>query len=163
MVGFASPLRAARGGSLLTGVTLESRPPVEVVGAPIIDAPGVDKSHGETVAMISSAKANFQRISPRKARMIVNLIRGRDANEALQLLDFTFKAGAPFLKKLIASALANAKQRRPDVDIDSLYISRASADKGPNSHLRRWRPRAQGRATQIQKGVTHINIELDAR
>ena len=129
----------------------------------MIDAPGVDKSHGETVAMISSAKANFQRISPRKARMIVNLIRGRDANEALQILDFTFKAGAPFLKKLLASALANAKQRRPDVDLDSLYISRASADKGPNSHLRRWRPRAQGRATRIQKGVTHINIELDTR
>lgn len=125
--------------------------------------PRVDKSHGETVAMISSAKANFQRISPRKARMIVNLIRGRDANEALQILDFTFKAGAPFLKKLLASALANAKQRRPDVDLDSLYISRASADKGPNSHLRRWRPRAQGRATRIQKGVTHINIELDTR
>jgi large subunit ribosomal protein L22 len=113
--------------------------------------------------MISSAKANFQRISPRKARMIVNLIRGRDANEALQILDFTFKAGAPFLKKLLTSALANAKQRRPDVDLDSLYISRATADKGPNSHLRRWRPRAQGRATQIQKGVTHINIELDQR
>jgi large subunit ribosomal protein L22 len=113
--------------------------------------------------MISSAKANFQRISPRKARMIVNLIRGRDANEALQILDFTFKAGAPFLKKLLASALANAKQRHPNVDLDSLYISRATADKGPNSHLRRWRPRAQGRATQIQKGVTHINIELDQR
>jgi large subunit ribosomal protein L22 len=113
--------------------------------------------------MVSTATARYQRISPRKARMIVNLIRGRDANEALQILDFTFKAGAPFLKKLLNSALANAKQRRPDVDLDSLYISRASADKGPNSHLRRWRPRAQGRATQIQKGVTHINIELDQR
>jgi large subunit ribosomal protein L22 len=95
--------------------------------------------------------------------MIANLIRGRDANEALQILDFTFKAGAPFLKKLLASALANAKLRRPEVDLDSLYISRASVDKGPNSHLRRWRPRAQGRATRIQKGVSHINIELDTR
>jgi len=113
--------------------------------------------------MISIAKANFQRISPRKARMIINLIRGRDAAEALQILDFTYKAGAPFVKKLLASALANAQQRRPEVDVDSLYVSRASADKGPNSNLRRWRPRAQGRATQIQKGVTHILIELDAR
>ena len=113
--------------------------------------------------MISSAKANYQRISPRKARMIVNLIRGRDASEALQILDFTYKAGAPFVKKLIASALANAKQKNPSLDVDTLYVSRASADKGPNSHLRRWRPRAQGRATQIQKGVTHINIELDQR
>jgi large subunit ribosomal protein L22 len=113
--------------------------------------------------MISLAKGNFQRISPRKARMVVNLIRGRDAAEALQLLDFTFKAAAPFVKKLIASAVANAKLKRPDVDVDSLFISRASVDKGPNSHLRRWRPRAQGRATQVQKGMSHIHIELDQR
>ena len=71
--------------------------------------------------MISSAKANFQRISPRKARMIVNLIRGRDASEALQILDFTYKAGAPFVKKLLASALANAQQKNPSIDVDTLY------------------------------------------
>jgi large subunit ribosomal protein L22 len=113
--------------------------------------------------MISVAKANFQRISPRKARMIVNLVRGRDASEALQLLDFTPKAGAPFVKKLIASAVANAKIVRPDVDADQLFISKASVDKGPNSHMRRWRPRAMGRATQIVKGISHIHIELDQR
>jgi large subunit ribosomal protein L22 len=113
--------------------------------------------------MISNAKARFQRISPRKARIVVDLIRGRDASEALQLLDFTNKAGAPFVKKLLASAVANARTKRPDVDVDSLYVSMASVDKGPNSHLRRWRPRAQGRATRIQKGVSHIVIELDQR
>jgi large subunit ribosomal protein L22 len=95
--------------------------------------------------------------------MVVNLIRGRDAAEALQLLEFTPKAGAPFVRKLLASALANAKQKHPDVDADALYVSRAAVDKGPNSHMRRWRPRAQGRATQIQKGVSHIFIELDER
>ncbi len=95
--------------------------------------------------------------------MVVDLIRGRDASEALQLLEFTPKAGAPFVKKLLASAVANAKQRRPDVDVDSLYVSKCAVDKGPNSHMRRWRPRAQGRATQIQKGVSHIVIELDQR
>ena len=113
--------------------------------------------------MISQAKANFARISPRKARMVADLIRGRDAEEALQLLEFTHKAGAPVLKKLIASAVANAKQHRPDVDADSLFISKAAVDKGPNSHLRRWRPRAMGRATRIVKGVSHIHIELDER
>jgi len=113
--------------------------------------------------MISHAKARFQRISPRKARIVVDLIRGRDASEALQLLDFTNKAGAPFVKKLLASAVANARTKRPDVDVDSLYVSSAAVDKGPNSHLRRWRPRAQGRATRIQKGVSHIVIELDQR
>lgn len=113
--------------------------------------------------MIATASARFQRISPRKARMIINLVRGRDASEALQLLDFTFKSAAPFVKKLIASAIANAKQKRPDVDVDGLFISAAAVDKGPNSHLRRWRPRAQGRATRIQKGISHITIELDQR
>lgn len=113
--------------------------------------------------MISQATANFQRISPRKARMIVNLVRGRDASEAIQLLDFTPKAGAPFIKKLIASALANARQQRPNIDVDKLFVSKATVDKGPNSHLRRWRPRAMGRATKITKGVSHIYIELDER
>ncbi|HEX4339861.1 MAG TPA: 50S ribosomal protein L22 [Polyangiaceae bacterium] len=113
--------------------------------------------------MISKASARFQRISPRKARMIVNLVRGRDAAEALQLLDFTPKSGAPIVKKLIASAVANAKLRKPNVDSDALFISTATVDKGPDSHMRRWRPRAMGRATRVQKGVSHIHIELDER
>ena len=113
--------------------------------------------------MISKATANFQRISPRKARMIVNLIRGRDASEAIQLLDFTPKSGAPFVKKLIASALANARQLRPSLETDRLYVSKATVDKGPDAQLRRWRPRAMGRATRIAKGVSHIHIELDER
>ncbi|MCH2108834.1 MAG: 50S ribosomal protein L22 [Polyangiaceae bacterium] len=110
--------------------------------------------------MISSAKARFQRISPRKARMVINMVRGRDANEALQLLEFTPKAAAPIVKKLIASALANAKIKSASTDAGSLYISKATVDQGPNQHLRRWRPRAMGRATPIVKGVSHITIEL---
>lgn len=113
--------------------------------------------------MISQASANYSRVSPRKARMIINLVRGKDAAEALQMLEFVPKAGAPFVKKLIASAIANAKVKRPDVDVDSLYISLASVDKGPNQHMRRWRPRAMGRATRITKGISHIRIELDER
>jgi large subunit ribosomal protein L22 len=113
--------------------------------------------------MIAEANGKFQRISPRKARMIINLVRGRDAAEALQILDFMPKAGAPFVRKLIQSALANAKRKRPDVEADALFISKATVDKGPNSHLRRWRPRAMGRATPVVKGVSHIHIELDQR
>ncbi len=113
--------------------------------------------------MISSAIARFQRISPRKARVVINMVRGRDATEALQLLEFTPKSAAPIVKKLIASALANAKQKSGSVDPTSLYISKATVDQGPNSHLRRWRPRAMGRATPIVKGVSHITIELDQR
>jgi large subunit ribosomal protein L22 len=95
--------------------------------------------------------------------MIVDLVRGRDASEALQLLQFTAKAGAPVVLKLLESAVANARQQSPGSDVDALYVSKATADKGPNKHNRRWRPRAMGRATRITKGITHIVIELDER
>jgi large subunit ribosomal protein L22 len=113
--------------------------------------------------MISRARGNFQRISPRKARVVVDLVRGLDAAEALDILDFTPKAAAPIVKKLIASAIANARAKQPGVDVDALYISRATVDKGPNQHLRRFRPRAMGRATRIVKGVSHIEIQLEQR
>ncbi len=112
--------------------------------------------------MISSAKANFQRISPRKARVVVDMIRGRNAMEALQLLEFTPKAAAPIVKKLLQSAVANAKHAQVK-DLDSLVVAKATVDMAPNSHLRRWRPRAMGRATPIVKGTSHITIELDQK
>jgi large subunit ribosomal protein L22 len=95
--------------------------------------------------------------------MVIDLVRGRNASEALQLLQFTPKAGAPFVMKLLESAVANARQQSPGTDVDSLFVSKATADKGPNKHNRRWRPRAMGRATKVTKGITHIVIELDER
>ena len=95
--------------------------------------------------------------------MVANLVRGRVAAQALQVLELTPKAGAPIMQKLIVSALANAKQHHPSIDVDDLVISKATVDKGPNQHMRRWRPRAMGRATQVVKGVSHIHIELDER
>jgi large subunit ribosomal protein L22 len=111
--------------------------------------------------MLSKASANFSRISPRKARMIADLVRGRDAAEAIQLLQFTPKSGAPVLQKIIESAVANARQS--GVDVDALFVSKATVDKAPNKFNRRWRPRAMGRATRVTKGVSHIVIELDER
>ena len=111
--------------------------------------------------MSSKASARFARVAPRKARMIANLVRGRDAAEALQLLEFTPKAGAPILKKVIESAVANAKQG--GADIDRLFVSVATVDQAPNKFLRRWRPRAMGRATRVTKGVSHIVIEFSER
>jgi large subunit ribosomal protein L22 len=111
--------------------------------------------------MRSKASARFSRIAPRKARMIADLVRGRDAAEAIQLLQFTQKSGAPILKKIIESAVANAQQDGADVDV--LFVSKATVDKAPNKFNRRWRPRAMGRATRITKGVSHIVIELDER
>src|SRR6185437_11236034 len=111
--------------------------------------------------MRSKASARFSRIAPRKARMIADLVRGRDAAEAIQLLQFTQKSGAPVLKKIIESAVANARQ--DGADIDALFVSKATVDKAPDKFNRRWRPRAMGRATRITKGVSHIVIELDER
>jgi large subunit ribosomal protein L22 len=113
--------------------------------------------------MVSKAIARFARISPRKARVVVDLVRGRQAGEALQLLEFTKKSGAPILKKLIESAVANARTTSPGVDLDALFVETAFVDKAPNKHMRRWRPRAMGRATQVQKGISHITIHLGAR
>jgi large subunit ribosomal protein L22 len=111
--------------------------------------------------MRSKASARFSRISPRKARMIADLVRGRDASDAIQLLQFTQKSGAPVIQKVIESAVANAKLDGADVDV--LFVSKATVDKAPNKFNRRWRPRAMGRATKVTKGVSHICIELDER
>jgi len=113
--------------------------------------------------MLSKAIARFTRISPRKARVVADLVRGRQAGEALQLLEFTRKSAAPILKKLIESAVANAKIQSPSVDVDSLFVQTAFVDKAPNKHLRRWRPRAMGRATRVQKGLSHITVVLGDR
>jgi large subunit ribosomal protein L22 len=93
--------------------------------------------------------------------MIADLVRGRDAAEAIQLLQFTTKAGAPVLKKILESAVANARQG--GVDVDTLFVAKATVDKGPNKFNRRWRPRAMGRATRVTKGISHIVIELGER
>jgi len=111
--------------------------------------------------MISKASARFSRIAPRKARVIANLVRGRDVVEAIQLLQFTNKSGAAVVRTLLDSAVANAQQQ--EADVDSLFVSKVTVDKAPNRFFRRWRPRAMGRATRIQKGVSHIHIELAER
>ncbi len=109
--------------------------------------------------MESKAMARFARISPRKARVVVNLVRGHKVAEALDMLTFLRKSAAPIIKKLIESAIANAKQAG-SANVDALYVTEGGVDKGPNKHMRRWRPRAMGRATQVVKGVSHIQITL---
>jgi large subunit ribosomal protein L22 len=108
--------------------------------------------------MEAIAKARFQKISVRKARVIVNLIRGRNAAEALEMLRFTRKAAAPIVSKLLDSAISNARAQNQGLDLDTLKITTAFADKAPDRFMRRWRPRAQGRATRITKGMSHITI-----
>jgi large subunit ribosomal protein L22 len=113
--------------------------------------------------MASTAKARFQRISIRKARTICNLVRGKNAAVALDELRFTHKAAAPLVAKLLDSAIANARVKDAAVDLDQLYVQTIHADKAGDSHMRRWRPRAHGRATRVAKGLSHITVVLASR
>ena len=106
------------------------------------------------------AKVRFIRISPQKIRLVMGQIRGKKVEEALNLLSFAPQRGARILKKLLDSAVANAQQNA-DIDVDSLYISKVYADEGPT--LKRWRPRAQGRATRIRKRTSHLTVILDEK
>ncbi len=108
--------------------------------------------------MESRAVARYIRISPRKVRLIMNEIRGKKVEEALTQLSFAPQKGAFILKKLINSAVANAEQNF-DMDVDTLYIKRIFADEGPT--LKRFRPRAMGRATRIRKRTSHLTVVLD--
>jgi len=110
--------------------------------------------------MEAIAKARFQRISLRKARVVLNMVRGKNVAAALNELRFTRKAAAPMVAKLLESAIANAQQKDESVDLDALFIRTAFADKAPDQHMRRWRPRAMGRATRIQKGLSHLTLVI---
>lgn len=113
--------------------------------------------------MEATAKARFQRIAIRKARVICNLVRGKNAAKALDELRFTRKAAAPIVAKLLDSAIANAKVKDDGVDLDQLVVKTIFADKAPDGHMRRWRPRAHGRATRVAKGMSHITVVLASR
>ena len=113
--------------------------------------------------MEAVAKLKFVRISTRKARVVLNMVRGQFVAEALDQLRFTRKAAAPMVGKLIGSAISNAQRKKDNVKLDRLYVKTAFADEAPDGHMVRWRPRAQGRATQIQKGMSHITVVVAER
>jgi len=108
--------------------------------------------------MEARAVARYIRISPRKVRLIMDEIRGKKIEEALNQLSFVPQKGAFILKKLINSAVANAEQNF-EMDVDRLYIKRIYADEGPT--LKRFRPRAMGRAARIRKRTSHLTVVLD--
>jgi large subunit ribosomal protein L22 len=104
------------------------------------------------------ARLRFVRIAPRKARLVADLIRGKGSEEALNILTFTKKTSAKILIKLLKSAIANATQKKT-IDIDRLYIKKVTVDQGPT--MKRYQPRALGRATMIRKRTSHITLVLD--
>lgn len=110
--------------------------------------------------MISKAIAKYLRISPRKTRSVIALIKGKSVTEAVATLASLNKRASSLLTKLLNSAIANAK-RFPNVQEQDLYISDIYADSGPQ--IKRTRAEALGRASVIRKPTSHVTIELDAR
>lgn len=108
--------------------------------------------------MEAVARARYLRVSPQKARLVVDLVRGKTAQDALHILTFTRKAAARTVKKLLESAIANATHKG-NIDVDTLYVKGIWVDPGPT--WKRFQPRAMGRATRIRKRTSHITIVLD--
>ncbi|MBK6846825.1 MAG: 50S ribosomal protein L22 [Proteobacteria bacterium] len=109
--------------------------------------------------MQSSASLRYERVAPRKVRVVAKLIHGKSVGEAVNLLMFCEKDAAGLVRKLLVSAIANADQKSSgSVDADSLVVRQVQVDQGPT--LKRWRPRAQGRATRINKRTSHIRVVL---
>ena len=110
--------------------------------------------------MEAHAKLTNARLSPRKARLVVDMVRGKDIQDALNILQFAPQKTAPILSRLLKSAVANAEQKGV-ADVDRLFIKQVTVDQGPV--LRRFMPRAQGRASRIRKPTSHITVILDVK
>src|ERR1700760_2578629 len=111
------------------------------------------------------AEARFQRVSPQKARLVLNLVKGLDAGKALDTLAFTKKRIAPVIHKVLTSAIHNSKYRSDerglDIDVDNLYVKTAVANDGPR--MKRIRPAPMGRAFRYQRRLSHIVISVAER
>ncbi|MBT3319202.1 MAG: 50S ribosomal protein L22 [Clostridia bacterium] len=106
-----------------------------------------------------SAKVKYIRISSSKVKLVIDLIRGKNVAEAIAILKNTQKAASPVIEKLLNSAIANAESTKGLLR-DDLFVAEVFADQGPT--LKRFRPRAQGRASRIRKRTSHITIILDS-
>lgn len=104
--------------------------------------------------------ARTVRIAPRKARMVIDLIRGKQVGEAIAILRHTPKTASPVIEKVLKSAIANAEHNY-EMDVNNLVVSQAFVDEGPT--LKRFRPRAQGRASAINKRTSHITVVVSEK
>ncbi|APG24190.1 MAG: 50S ribosomal protein L22 [Syntrophotalea acetylenica] len=110
--------------------------------------------------MEAKAKLRYVRLSPRKTRLVVDMVRGKGVQEALNILRFSPQKAAGIVYQLVGSAVANAEQKGV-ADVDRLYIKSIAVDQGPV--LKRFMPRAQGRATRIRKPTSHITVVLNEK
>jgi large subunit ribosomal protein L22 len=111
---------------------------------------------------IAVAKGKYLKISPQKSQLVVNLIKGKDAGEALTILKFCRrKKAAGMVMDILRSAIANAQVKFPNIDVDNLYIAKTHVGQAP--HLKRFRPAPRGRAMRILKHYAHISLYLGER
>ena len=108
----------------------------------------------------ATATAKTVRIAARKARLVIDLIRGRDVAEALAILESTPRSGSPIIEKVLKSAIANAEHNY-DLDAQNLYVSKAYVNEGPT--LKRFRPRAKGSASPINKRTSHVTVVVSEK
>lgn len=118
----------------------------------------VKTESGTKLAFAPSAKATNVRIAPRKARLVMDLIRGKTVDEALAILRFTPKAASPIIEKVLRSAVANAEHNY-NMDTAELVVQKAYVNEGPT--MKRYIPRAQGRASRINKRTSHITVVVN--
>jgi len=111
--------------------------------------------------MQARAKARYVRVTPRKVNQVLDLVRGRNVGEAITTMSFSKRHVSTQIEKLIRSAVANAVQAESSVDVDELYVKEALVGPGPT--MKRWLPRAQGRATPLLKRTSHITIILEEK
>jgi len=108
--------------------------------------------------MEARAEARYVRTSAQKARLVIDLIRGQKAGEAIHILRQTNKRMAPVVEKVLRSAIANAENRSNDVDVDQLFVSEAYVNEGPR--MKRIRPAPMGRAYRYQRRMAHIVVKV---
>src|SRR5579884_3527643 len=111
--------------------------------------------------MQAKAEARYLRTSPQKARLVIDLIRGQRAGDAINILRSTNKRIAPSVEKVLRSAIANAENRNNDVDVDKLFVTEAYVNEGPR--MKRVRPAPMGRAYRYQRRLAHIVVKVGDR
>ena len=115
------------------------------------------------VTEVSKARGKYFKVSPQKARLVVDLIRGQNVTKALGILKVTRKRACLPIEKVLKSAIANAKEKQPTIDVDRLYIFRAYVDLGPTKMWKRIRPTSMLKVMRMVRRHSHISIHLAER
>ena len=115
------------------------------------------------ISEVSRAKGKYFKVSPQKARLVMDLIRGQNVTKALGILKVTKKRACRPIEKVLKSAIANAKEKQPTIDIDRLYVFKAYVDLGPTKMWKRIRPTSMLKVMRMIRRHSHISIHLAQR